>query len=187
MSQDKDERRQFLTVGVQSYSQGMAAMARFRREICAGTRRAMERALTPLLAAMRLERGTAQIAPYQYPDGLKEEVAWQSSPPALGVKLDLPPTVTIFAALYWKYEQDRDAPSSFAYVSVRPWKAAVSNQLHDALQKEAPGAMICEDRDIWLEAPLPSEDAADFEQKLDQKFARWVDLFEAIRGFPQPS
>ncbi len=179
-----EDLKKFLVAGVDAYAPGFRAMARFRREVLLGVRRAMAGNLDRLGTATGLALKVGDIRPYAYPDGLAEEdEEWDYLVTSVGAKITVPDRTHIFAEIFWYLDESSDEAKSAVSVTFEPWYAPYRREIL-AMAQSGKEAVFEENPYVWLQEEVSSANISDFENLLNSIFARWRAIFEKNGGFP---
>jgi len=178
---ESEKRREFLETGARFYLQGMAAMAKFQRQVHEVCQRVLTKRLTELGKAVGQPLDASQIKVSAYPAKAEDQITSDGTSASFGVKLLQKGLGTFYLYVWWRYA-DSETPLVSAVASVYCHRGDVRTKLLSSFKRASGGRIQDEEGEHWMEEIIAPTDFPDLEQKLDAPMSDWIRIWTQIGG-----
>jgi hypothetical protein len=159
-------------------------LAKFHWVVYHGCRKALENQLPAPEKALAMKLGAGAIVAHPAKWDL-QALDLAAPKKILGARIGIENWGTLYGYLWWRYEDDSEAPVFSAVASIEPTKAATKQQWEQALKSVDPG--VDSDRwEVWIEQVLSPDAFGDLDSALNELLARFAALLAKPKGRLKP-
>lgn len=163
---------ELLTQGASSYPEALAALAEFRRELCAAWQRGVEQRIADISQAMSLKLSSSQIAAYVNPDSLRSA---DGEFAAIGVSLKNTDWTLYFYTLWW------DGLKAGASIWFKDASAARAT-LTRLKQVKSPLPVAEESKEVYIYKSLEPDDLGRIDETVAELLDDWCRIWTLAGG-----